>query len=112
MLRLRRTINHKLCQANRVHTSYRIQYHETDGFLLFSQNKIRVISEIDGTYISVLELPYEHIVAISVEARHRITLVDNKGGRYSFVTHARVTAYTIEADLKSRIAPLDYPQLG
>jgi hypothetical protein len=112
MLRLRRTTNQKLCQANRVQKSYRIQHHEMDGYLLLSQDKIRIISERNGTYIRVLELPYEHIAAINTETHHRLTLVDNKDRTYRLITHTGVTAYEIEADLKSRIAPLDYPQLG
>lgn len=112
MLRLRRTANQKMYVANLVQKSYRIRSHGTEGYVLLTKNRIRVIEERSGTFNRVLELPYEHIAAITVETRHRITLVDTEGRTHNLIALAGVTAYTIEADLKSRIAPLDYPQLG
>ena len=102
----------KLCEANLVQISYRICYQETEGYILLSHNKIRIIAEKLDTYTKALELPYEHITAITSEARHLVTIVDNKNQSHRVISRSGVTAYLIEADLKSRIAPLDYPQQG
>lgn len=112
MLRVPQKSHQKPCEANLVHISYLIRYQETEGYLLLSQNKIRIISEKLGTYTQVLELPYEHITAITSEARHLLTIVDNKNQSHRMISRSGVTAYLIEEDLKSRIAPLHYPQQG
>ena len=57
MLRLPQKNNQKLCEANLVQTSYRIRYQETEGYLLLSQNQIRIIEERHGEYTQALELP-------------------------------------------------------
>ncbi|MCW4040488.1 MAG: hypothetical protein NWE83_07025 [Candidatus Bathyarchaeota archaeon] len=112
MLRLPRIINQKLCEANVVQTSYRIRYQDTEGYLLLSQNKIRIIEERRGSYTKALELPYEHIASITSKAQHRLTIVDKQDQTHIMVALSGVTAYLIEEDVKSRIAPLDYPQQG
>jgi hypothetical protein len=75
----------------------------------------RVIEEKGGSrtsYNKVLEIPYEKIAALTVESRHRLTLVDKDDRKHSLILREDVIAYTFEADLKRRIAPLDYHQLG
>ena len=112
MLRLPQKNNQKLCEANLVQTSYRIRYQETEGYLLLSQNQIRIIEERHGEYTQALELPYEHVTAITSETRHLLTIVDKHDQTHRMVSRSSATAYLIEEDLKSRIAPLDYPQQG
>jgi hypothetical protein len=115
MLSIRRAANQRLRQDNLVQKSYRIHYKKKEGHLLLSPNKIRIIEERRGSrtsYNKVLELPYEKIAALTVESCHRLTLVDKDDRTYNLIVRADVTAYAVEADLKSRIAPLDYHQLG
>jgi hypothetical protein len=115
MLSLRGAGNQRLRQDNLVQKSYRVQYKKKEGHLLVSQNKIRVIEEKGGSrtsYNKVLEIPYEKIAALTVESRHRLTLVDKDDRKHSLILREDVIAYTFEADLKRRIAPLDYHQLG
>jgi hypothetical protein len=63
-------------------------------------------------YNTILELLYKHIVSLTAETCHRLTFVDNDNRTYSLISNAGISAYTIEAEIKSKIAPLDYPQHG
>lgn len=112
MLRVPQILDHSLSETNQVQKSYRIRYRETEGYLLLSQNKIRIIEESSGNYSNTLELYYEYLAAISSRTRHILKIVDKKGQTYIIVTHGDATAYLIEEDLKSRIAPLDYHRHG
>jgi hypothetical protein len=109
MLRVPQITNQKLFKKNLIQTSYRISYKSARaGYLLLSQNDILVIVEKRGTYTEVLELCYEDITAITVEGRYQLTITDKKDQAFSFVSRSSTTAFLIEEDLKSRIAPLDY----
>ena len=109
MLHIPQITNQKLCETNLIQTSYRISYKSARaGYLLLSQKDIRVIVEKRGTYTKVLELCYEDITAITVERRYQLTITDKKDQGFSFISQSSATAYLIEEDLKSRIAPLDY----
>jgi hypothetical protein len=109
MLGVPQIINQKLCETNLIQTSYRISYKRArTGYLLLSQNYIRVIVEKRDTYTKVLELCYEDISAITVEGHYQLTITDKKYQAFSFVLRGNTTAFLIEEDLKSRIAPLDY----
>ena len=112
MLRLPQTPNQKLCETNLVQTSYRIRYKAMEGYLLLSQNDIRVIVERLGTYTKAVELCYEHIAVITSESPRQLTLIDKKDRVFHLVSRSSTTAYSMEEDLKGRIAPLDYPWHG
>lgn len=110
-----RTSNQRLSQTNLVQKNYRVGYQGKEGHLLLLKNIIQVIVESDNTptgYTSVFELPYEHIMGITVQTWYRLILVDRESRTHSLISPPNLTAYRIEADLKSRIAPLDYHQFG
>ena len=112
MLLLNKTSHQRLHDSNVVLKSYHICYHETDGYLLLSPTELRVITKQDDRYINVLELRFEQITALTATTRHQVTLVDHDERTHHLITRDDVNAYAIEEDLKRRIAPLDYPQLG
>jgi hypothetical protein len=112
MLWLKKGPHQRLNDSNMVLKSYHICYHETEGYLLLSPHKLRVITEQDDQYIRVLELRFEQITTLNATTRHQVTLVDHEERTHYLITPDDVNAYAIEDDLKRRIAPLDYQQFG
>jgi hypothetical protein len=60
----------------------------------------------------LLEIPYEKISGLTVETDHRLIVVNTEGRTYCLSSFGAVTASVIKEDLKSLIAPLDYPRFG
>jgi hypothetical protein len=64
------------------------------------------------TFTMIVELHYQQIVKVLIEASHRLTLTDAKGHKYSFTSFRAVSAAVIAEDLKSLMAPLNYHRFG
>jgi hypothetical protein len=93
---------------------YQVSYNNHEGYLILSTNTLLVTQCNTGfnTQNAVLELPYETIVMITIDAPQKLVLTNNEHRRYTILSCTEAAATEIAENIKTMIVPLDYPLLG
>ena len=90
---------------DQVQKEYRAKYNGKDGFLVVSNRKLFFTEKrgfLRTSYNLILELPYEEISDITVEAASKLALTDTEGKKHDFESHENA-ASVIERNLNDLI---------
>jgi hypothetical protein len=97
----------QLAPEDHVVKSYRTIRDRKEGFLVFSNHKLMFVAE-EGVfrkkYQVFLEVNYNSVTAVSVQASHRLEITEDSGLVHAFTSFGSVTAELIKNDTHELIA--------
>ena len=97
----------QLAPEDHVVKSYRAIRDRKEGFLVFSNHKLMFITE-EGLFRKkfqvILEVDYDQVASVSVQASHRLEITEKNGLTHAFTSFGTVTANLIKNDTQKLIA--------
>jgi hypothetical protein len=97
----------QLAPEDHVVKSYRIIHDRKEGFLVFSNHKLLFIAE-EGLFRKkfqvLLEVRYDEVASVSVQASHRLEVTEKNGSIHAFTSFGSVTANLIKNDTQKLLA--------
>jgi hypothetical protein len=97
----------QLAPEDHVVKSYRAIRDRKEGFLVFSNHKLMFIAE-EGLFRKkfqvVLEVDYDEVASVSVQASHRLGVTEKNGLTHAFTSFGSVTANLIKNDTQKLLA--------
>ena len=91
----------QLAPEDHVVKSYRASRERKEGFLVFSNHKLMFIAEeglFRKKYQMFLEVDYDAVASVSIQASHRLEITEKKGLTHAFTSFGNVTANLIKND--------------
>lgn len=97
----------QLAPEDHVVKSYRAVRDRKEGFLVFSNHKLMFIAQ-EGVFRKkfqvFLEVDYDEVASISVQASHRLEITEKNGSTHTFISFGDVTANLIKNDTQKLMA--------
>jgi hypothetical protein len=97
----------QLTPEDHVVKSYRAIHDRKEGLLVFSNHKLMFIAEeglFRKKYQVFLEVDYDVVESVSIQASHRLEVTDKNGLIHAFTSFGIVTAILIKNDTQKLIA--------